>query len=100
MADGETTLKVDPETFRRLRDAADAAGIEPEDVVARMVADGWLDFPDETAGAPVDPDPAIDRAILDDLQKTRMGAPWEEVEAWMKSWATGEELPTPKVRKL
>ncbi len=100
MADGEMILTLDPETSRMLQDAADAAGLQPVDLVAQMVADVHLDIPDEVALGIVDPDPAIDRAILDEFQRTRMGVPWEEVEAWMQSWFTDNPLPRPKVRKL
>ena len=100
MADGEMILTLDPETSRMLQDAADAAGLPPADFVAQMVAEAHLDIPDEVAAGIVDPDPAIDRAILDEMQRTSMGVPLEEVEAWMKSWFTDNELPVPKARKL
>jgi hypothetical protein len=41
-----------------------------------------------------------DARRLAELERTRMGVPWEEVKAWMRSWGTPNELPAPKPRKL
>jgi hypothetical protein len=43
---------------------------------------------------------AEDARRLTEFERTRMGAPWEEVRAWMQSWGTADELPPPKSRKL
>lgn len=40
MADGELTLKLDDETARRLREAADAAGLSVDDYVQDLIRDG------------------------------------------------------------
>lgn len=34
------------------------------------------------------------------FERTREGAPFEEVAIWMRSWGAPDELPTPKPRKL
>lgn len=49
MADGELTLKLDDETARRLRAAAEAAGLPMEDFVTRLISqrleatDDWVE---------------------------------------------------------
>lgn len=40
MADGELTLKLDDETARRLKAAADAAGRSVDDYAAELISDG------------------------------------------------------------
>jgi len=54
MADGELILKLDDETARRLRDAADAAGRPVSDYAASLIADqllehGWAEALDRLA---------------------------------------------------
>jgi hypothetical protein len=39
---------------------------------------------------------AEDQHRLAEFERTRMGVPWEEVEAWMQSWGKPAELPRPK----
>jgi hypothetical protein len=41
-----------------------------------------------------------DARRLAQFERTRMGAPWSEVESWLRSWGTPNELPAPKARKL
>ncbi|WP_340644041.1 hypothetical protein [Phenylobacterium sp.] len=43
MADGELTLKLDDDTVRRLKAAADAAGRAVEDYAQTLIADGLDD---------------------------------------------------------
>jgi len=50
---------------------------------------------------PWSPEPLEEGARrLAEFERTRMGAPWDEVKAWMQSWGTPNELPPPKSRKL
>ena len=37
---------------------------------------------------------------LAEFERTRMGVPWDEVQAWMQSWGKPNELPIPKPRKI
>ena len=37
-----------------------------------------------------------DAQRLADFERARMGMPWDKVRAWMESWGTPNELPTPK----
>jgi hypothetical protein len=41
-----------------------------------------------------------DARRLAEFERTRIGAPWGEVVAWMQSRGTSDELPPPKLRKL
>ena len=41
-----------------------------------------------------------DARRLAEFERNRMGAPWDEVKAWMRSWGAPNELPPPKSRKL
>jgi hypothetical protein len=43
---------------------------------------------------------AVDARRLAEFERTRMGVPWDEVRAWMESWATANELLPPKLRKV
>jgi len=43
---------------------------------------------------------AEDAVRLAAFERTREGVPWDEVENWMKSWGTSNELPPPKPRRL
>ena len=37
-----------------------------------------------------------DAQRLAEFERTRMGVPWDEIKAWMKSWGKPNELPPPK----
>ena len=41
-----------------------------------------------------------DARRLAEFEGTRMGVPWDEVRAWMRTWGAPDELPVPKLRKL
>lgn len=41
-----------------------------------------------------------DARRLADFERTRLGIPWEEVEAWMRSWGSDDERPPPKPRRM
>ena len=43
---------------------------------------------------------AEDARRLEEFRRTRMAVPWEDVTAWLETWGTPDELPTPKPRKL
>jgi hypothetical protein len=49
--------------------------MSPEDYATQLI-DRALDQPPTLA---IDPDPAIDRAILDRMKRTGEGTPWPEV---------------------
>jgi hypothetical protein len=41
-----------------------------------------------------------DARRLAEFERAREGVPWGEVETWLRSWGTPNELPAPKARKL
>lgn len=41
-----------------------------------------------------------DARRLAEFERNRVGVPWQEVRAWMESWGTADELPSPKPRRL
>jgi hypothetical protein len=41
-----------------------------------------------------------DAQRLAEFERTRMGVPWDEIKAWMKSWGKPNELPPPKPRRI
>jgi hypothetical protein len=74
-----------------LADIASNENALPADL-ARMRAEGT---------GPWSPDAlAEDARRLAEFERTRIGVPWHEVEAWLKSWGTPNELPAPQPRKL
>lgn len=79
-----------------VRAAAEARGLTPEEYVRKQIA--W----DIALGD--DDEPAIgveeDRAAFEDYERTGMGIPGEEVEAWLRSLTTDNPLPRPRPRKL
>jgi predicted transcriptional regulator len=104
MADGELTLKLDQALEQRLREMAADEGVTSEELAVQIIAEQLSNrrpglSEDVTTGW-IGPDLEADRAALDEFQRTRMGVPWEEVEAWMMSWGTDNPLPKPQVRKL
>ncbi|MDB5472359.1 MAG: hypothetical protein JWR84_3919 [Caulobacter sp.] len=104
MADGELTLKLDQALEQRLREMAADEGVTPEELAAQIIAEQLAyrlsGLSEDVATGWIGPDLEADRARLDEFQRSRMGVPWEEVEAWMMSWGTDNPLPKPQVRKL
>jgi hypothetical protein len=43
---------------------------------------------------------ADDARRLAEFERTRIGLPWRETKAWLESWGTPTELPSPKPRQL
>lgn len=74
MADG-FDIHLDDEQAARLKAAAHMADMSPEDYAAQLI-DRALSRPPVPA---IDPDPAIDRAILERMKRTGEGTPWPEV---------------------
>lgn len=98
MADGEIILRLDPDTARLLKKAADAEGVTPEVLGARVIADGMIDhlgWPQET----VDPDPEIDRRIARETRERGDGIPLDQVLAWLDSWGKPDEQRPPERRR-
>lgn len=74
MADG-FDIHVSAERAAQLKPLADQLDMSPEDYAA-LVIDREIEH---AARPPVDPDPAIDRAILDHARRTGELTPWSAV---------------------
>lgn len=74
MADG-FDIHLDDERAAQLRAAASMADMSPEDYAALLIGNGLAQAPLRT----IDPDPAIDRAIIDHAVATGEFKPWSEV---------------------
>ena len=72
MADGDLTLKLDDDTARRLKNAAEAAGRSVDDYVQELIREGL------TAKASDDDDSAEDIRILEDYDRTGVSCSVEE----------------------
>ncbi len=80
-----------------VRAAAEARGLTPEDYVRQQIAsDIALGDDDAATSFGVEED----RAAFEDYERTGMGIPGEEVEAWLRSLTTDNPLPRPRPRKL
>jgi predicted transcriptional regulator len=88
------TLEIDTETDARLHELAAERGQDVAAVLAEAVA--LLDSVVDIAG----PDIAEDRRRLDELKRTRLAVPLDEVKAWVASWGSADELPRPQPRKV
>ena len=100
------TIEVDAETAELLEARAAARGVSVSELIADLAGNEDLLPADlaalrATGEGPWSPEAlAEDARRLAEFERTRGGVPWEEVEAWMKSWRTPHELPPPKPRKL
>lgn len=88
------TLELDSETDARLSEIAAERKLDVSVVLAEAIA--LLDSTIDVAW----PDVSEDLRRRDEFLRTRMGVPWEEVDKWMASWGTANELPTPRSRRI
>ncbi len=98
------SIEVDVETADALEQEAQARGLSLSDFLASLVEPDLppdlKEMRDKGLG-PWSPEAlAEDQRAFEEYERTGEAIPWEEVEAWMKSWWTDNELPPPKVRKL
>lgn len=91
------TISIPAPLADEVRAAAEARGLTPEDYVRQQIA--W-----DIAIGDDEPDPAFgveeDRAAFEDYERTGMGIPGEEIDAWLRSLVTDNPLPRPRPRKL
>jgi hypothetical protein len=82
MADG-FDIHLDHEQAERLKAAADMVGMSPADFAVLLI----------DAGLParvIDPDPAIDHAIIEEAIRTGDTVPWSEVQARLRRFGGRE----------
>ncbi len=102
----QRTIEVDAKTADLLEARAAARGLTVPELLADLAAGSELlpaELEDDRAagrGAWAPDVLAEDARRLAEFKRTREGVPWQEVEAWMKSWGTVQELPAPKPRRL
>jgi hypothetical protein len=99
-------IEVDEQTAAVLEARAAARGIS----VAQLITDlagAEEALPDElqalraASQGPWAPEVLAEEARrLAEFQRTREAVPWEDAKAWMQTWGTAGELPSPKPRKL
>ena len=99
-------IEVDSQTADLLKARAATRGISVADLLADLAGDEILLSADleamrERGEGPWAPEVlAEDARRLAEFRRTREAIPWDEVKAWMQSWGSPQELPTPKPRKL
>ena len=100
------SIEVDVATAKTLEARAAERGKTVSELVAELVGadDAWPKNIEEMRRAgrgPWSPQAlAEDARRYEAYERTGEGVPWEEVEAWVRSWGTAQELPKPKLRKL
>ena len=99
-------IEVDAETADLLEARAAARGLSLADFLADLASNDEA-LPADLAAlrargeGPWSPAAlAEDARRLAEFDRTRVGVPWSDVKAWMKTWGTQNELPPPKSRKL
>ena len=99
-------IEVDERTAEVLQARAAARGLSVPELLADLAANVEALPADLAALRANGAEPwsaevlAEDAARLAAFESTREGVPWDEVEAWMQSWGTPNELPPPKPRRL
>ena len=91
------TISLSGPLAEEVRAASKARGITPEEYVRQQLA--WdIALGDEGAESSFGVEE--DRAAYEDFERTGMGIPGEEIDAWLRSLATDNPLPRPRPRKL
>jgi hypothetical protein len=99
-------IEVDVETADLLEARAAARGMSVADLLADIACNEEVLPADLAAMRTSGEGPWSPEALEEDarrlaeFERTREGAPWDEVKTWMQSWGTPNELPPPKSRKL
>jgi hypothetical protein len=99
-------IEVDVQTADLLEARAAALGMSVSALLAELAANESILPPDLAELRAKGEGPWSPGAMRDDerrlaeFERTRMGAPWDEVKAWMESWGKPQELPAPKPRRL
>jgi predicted transcriptional regulator len=88
------TLEIDTVTDARLRELAAERGQDVAAVLAEAVAllDSVVDIGN--------PDIGEDRRRLNAFKSAREAIPLHQVKAWVESWGTDHELPSPRPQRI
>ena len=99
-------IEVDAETADLLEARAAGLGMSVSALLAEIAGAENVLPPDLTrmrakSEGPWSPESLQEDARrLAEFERSRIGAPWDEVKAWLQSWGKPDELPAPKPRKL
>jgi hypothetical protein len=100
------TIEVDERTAEVLQARAMARGMSVPEFLADIAANAEV-LPADLALLRTKGEGPWSRGALSEdalrlaeFERVREGVPWNEVEAWMRSWGTPAELPPPVPRKL
>jgi hypothetical protein len=99
-------IEVDAETADLLEARAAARGMSVSALLTDMACNEAILPPDLAQMRAKGEGPWSPEALEEDahrlaeLERTRVGVPWDEVGAWMQSWGAPNELPPPKPRKI
>lgn len=88
------TFEIDADTDARLQEMARERGQDVATLLAEAVAllDSVLDIEA--------PDLAEDRRRLEQFRQTREAVSMHDVKAWIESWGTESELPSPRPQRF
>jgi len=99
-------IEVDRATAKALDERAAELGTTVAEFIAEMVGvdDSWPKGLEQMRSAGRGPwAPSVlaeDARRYEAFERTGEGVPWDEVQAWIRSWGTPDELPKPRSRKL
>jgi hypothetical protein len=100
-------IEVDEATAALLEARAQARGLTVAQLLAELAGQSAESLPDELARqrdggeGPWSPEAlAEDARRLAEFERARLGAPWEDVSAWLRSWGAEDELPPPQARRV
>jgi hypothetical protein len=99
-------IELDSATAKALEERAAEVGTTVSELVAGLMGldDSWpkdLEDMRRAGRGPWSPSVlAEDARRYEAFERTREGVPFEEVQAWVQSWGTPNELPKPKTRRL
>jgi hypothetical protein len=100
------TVEVDVATAQALEARAAELGTTVSELIADLVGanDVWpndLEAMRRDGRGPWAPSAlAEDARSYEAFERNGEGVPWDEVQAWVRSWGTPAELPKPRSRKL
>ena len=100
------TIEVEAKTADLLEARAAARGLSVSDLLADLAGGDEALSPNMEAMRAGGTGPWAPEVLAEDarrlaqFERTREAVPWREIENWMKSWGTANELPPPKPRKL
>lgn len=100
-------IEIDAVTADRLEREAKARGQSLADFLSDLAAQNpdplpaGLEAMRAKGHGPWSPEAlAEDARTIAEFERTGEGVPFDEVVAWVKSWGSASELPTPKPRRL